>query len=70
MPALMKGPWKIATTLADQKEISPFTRMAMIFQACRNASLEFSKRKDSSSAGIYEGAYIHQMFFKSCGSMA
>ena len=34
----------------------------MIFQACRNASLEFSKRKDSSSAGIYEGAYIHQMF--------
>ncbi len=55
-------PMEIATTLADQKEISPFTRMAMIFQACRNASLEFSKRKDSSSAGIYEGAYIHQMF--------
>ena len=55
-------PMEIATTLADQKEISSFTRMAMIFQACRNASLEFSKQKDSSSAGIYEGAYIHQMF--------
>ncbi len=55
-------PLEVATTLADQKDISPFTRMAMIFQACRNSSSEFLKQKDSSSAGAQEGAYIHQRF--------
>lgn len=55
-------PLEVATTLAEQKEISPFTRMAMIFQACRTASSEFLKQKDSSLAGAQEGAYIHQKF--------
>lgn len=55
-------PLEVATTLADQKDISPFTRMAMIFQACRNSSSEFMKQKDPSLAGAQEGAYIHQKF--------
>ena len=55
-------PLKTATTLADQKDISPFPRLAMIFQACRNSSSEFLKQKDSSSTGAQEQAYIHQKF--------
>ena len=54
-------PLEIATTLADQRDISPFTRMAMIFQACRNSSSEFLKR-DPSLSGVQEGAYIHHKF--------
>lgn len=46
-------PLKTATTLADQKDISPFTRLAMIFQACRNSSSEFLKQKDSSLSLIH-----------------
>ena len=34
-------PLKTAKVLADQRDISPFTRMAMIFQACRNSSSQF-----------------------------
>ena len=40
-------PLGIAGTLAEQKNISPFTRMAMIFQACRNSSAEFIRQKDT-----------------------
>lgn len=36
-------PLLTAKHLADQTEISPFTRMAMIFQACHSSSLEFRK---------------------------
>ena len=55
-------PLKTATTLADQKEVSPFTRMAMIFQACQNSSSEFLKQKNTSATGAPEQAYIHQKF--------
>ncbi len=34
-------PLKTAKNLAKQTSISPFTRMAMIFQACKNSSSEF-----------------------------
>ena len=34
-------PLKTAKNLANQTEISPFTRMAMLFQACRNSSDAF-----------------------------
>ncbi|MCM1388203.1 MAG: TetR/AcrR family transcriptional regulator, partial [Bacillus sp. (in: Bacteria)] len=33
-----KKPIETAQNLAKQKNVSPFTRMAMIFQACRNSS--------------------------------
>ena len=34
-------PLETAKALAGQTEISPFTRMAMILQACRSSSTEF-----------------------------
>ena len=34
-------PLETAKILAEQTDISPFTRMAMLFQACRNSSAEF-----------------------------
>lgn len=45
-------PLKTAKNLAAQTEISPFTRMAMILQACRNSSAAFLSRNNAdSSAG-------------------
>ena len=56
-------PLLTAKHLADQTEISPFTRMAMIFQACHSSSLEFRKSDHTSSAAnAPENAYIHQKF--------
>ena len=56
-------PLLTAKRLADQTEISPFTRMAMIFQACHSSSLEFRKSDHTSSAAnAPENAYIHQKF--------
>lgn len=43
-------PLQTAKALAYQTEISPFTRMAMIFQACRNSSSEFLKSEDSTDS--------------------
>lgn len=40
-----------AKALAGQTEISPFTRMAMLFQACQNSSKAFIKQ-DTKIAGI------------------
>ncbi|MDE7016693.1 MAG: TetR/AcrR family transcriptional regulator [Lachnospiraceae bacterium] len=37
-------PMETAKNLAKQTNISPFTRMAMIFQACRNTSVEFLRQ--------------------------
>ena len=36
-------PLQTAKLLADRREISPFIRMAMIFEACRSSSSEFIK---------------------------
>lgn len=56
-------PLETAQNLASQTEVSPFTRMAMIFQACRNASSEFLiKNTASTPSGIAEKAFIHQKF--------
>ena len=40
-------PLDTAKNLACQTEISPFTRMAMIFQACRNSSQVFLPSSES-----------------------
>lgn len=55
-------PLKTAKNLSEQKDISPFTRMAMIFQACRNSSSEFLKSEGSTGAGAQEKAFLHQKY--------
>ena len=53
-------PLETAKNLAGQQNISPFTRMAMIFQACRNISTEFLKSETQSAAGSSEKAFLQQ----------
>ena len=58
-------PLETAKTLAGQTEISPFTRMAMIFQACRSSSSEFLRQEEKepvSLTGAQEHAFIHQKY--------
>ena len=65
-------PLQIAKNLARQTEVSPFTRMAMLFQACRNSSAEFLRLGSAlpeepiysraSSANPHERAYFHQKY--------
>lgn len=56
-------PLETAKNLAHQTNVSPFTRMAMIFQACRNSSLEFRIRRDTTSPmGAPEQSFIHQKY--------
>ena len=56
-------PLGIANTLAQQKDIDPYTRMAMLFQACRTSSIEFL-RHDSAIANNdrKDYAYIHYKY--------
>lgn len=56
-------PIKTAKNLAKQTSVSPFTRMAMIFQACRNSSLAFPQQKTPSTlTGVQESALIHRKY--------
>lgn len=55
-------PLQTAKDLAYQTDISPFTRMAMIFQACRSSSSEFIKSEDSTGSGTQEKAFLHQKY--------
>lgn len=54
-------PLQTAKTLAEQTNISSFTRMAMLFQACRNSSAAFSNQKHDSSS-VQELAFLHQKY--------
>lgn len=57
-----KEPLLVAHHLAEQTDIPPFTRMAMIFQACRNSSAEFLRKNcDPSSTGAQQ-ALLHQNY--------
>ncbi len=49
-----------AKQLAKQTDIAPFTRMALIFQACRNSSSEFLKQ----DANIREKSLLHQKYLR------
>ncbi len=40
-------PLQIAKHLVSQSDISPFTRMAMLFQACRNSSSAFLNQNNA-----------------------
>ncbi len=55
-------PLQTAKALADQTDISPFTRMAMIFQACRNSSSEFIKSENQAGPGTQEKTFLHQKY--------
>ena len=47
-----EAPLDTAKHLAEQTDISPFTRMAMIFQACRNSSSAFLKTEVGTGAAL------------------
>lgn len=51
-----------AKSLSSQNDIPPFTRMAMIFQACRNAGDEYMKAGRRSALGGPEKALLHQKY--------
>lgn len=56
-------PLETAKQLASRTDISTFTRMAMIFQACRNSSAQFQIHKHSKSVvSAPEQAFIHQKY--------
>ncbi|NLL79646.1 MAG: TetR/AcrR family transcriptional regulator [Clostridiales bacterium] len=58
-----KQPMETAKHLAEQKDISPFTRMAMIFQACRNISGEFhAQNSKTAPTDDKEQAFLHQKY--------
>ena len=57
-------PLKTAKALSSQTEIPPFTRMAMIFQACRNSSTEFRAQDETKTSDAKEDAFIRQKYMK------
>lgn len=58
-------PLKTAKQLATQTEISPFTRMAMIFQACRNSREEFQKQdSDGKAESAQAETFLHHQYLK------
>ena len=62
-----EAPLKTAKSLSARQDIPPFTRMAMIFQACRSSSTEYSKSEASTGdgAGAQEKAFLHQTWPRS-----
>ena len=56
-------PLETAKNLARQTAISPFTRMAMIFQACQNSSSAF-RAQETPDADAKEDAFIRQKYMK------
>lgn len=59
-------PLQTAKHLAEQTEVSSFTRMAMLFQACQNSSTAFLNQKNRSSetVSVQEQAFLHQKYLK------
>lgn len=56
-------PLETAKNLAQQTDISPFTRMAMIFQACRSSSSAFLKQRQSAGQrSDQDQAFLHQKY--------
>ena len=55
-------PIHTAKTLAEQTDISPFTRMAMLFQACQNFSVAFLKQNYNAPSSIQDMAVLHQKY--------
>ncbi len=59
-----EAPLQTAKKLADQTDIPPFTRMAMLFQACRSSSAAFLKQGGAENrvVSLQESAYLHQKY--------
>ncbi len=58
-------PLETAKQLAAQTEISPFTRMAMIFQACRNSREEFQKQNSTDrNESAQAETFLHHQYLK------
>ena len=56
-------PLQTAKNLAIQTDISPFARMAIIFQACRNSSAAFvNNQRDTVVSTVQEQAFIRQKY--------
>lgn len=55
-------PLQTAKNLAKQINISPFTRMAMIFQACRNSSSEFLSQRKTAEDSLQKESFLHQKY--------
>ena len=55
-------PLATAKELAKRTDISPFVRMAMIFQACRNSSAAFLKIQSDAGNGVQENAFLHNKY--------
>ena len=55
-------PLQTAKTLASQTNISSFTRMAMLFQACQSSSAIFLRQKHKASASAQDLALLHQKY--------
>ena len=55
-------PLATAKNLSFQTEIPPFTRMAMIFQACRNSSSEYLRSREGKGTGAQEESFLHQKY--------
>ncbi len=54
-------PLETAKSLRTQTNVSPFTRMAMIFQACRDSSAKFLSGP-SSASNAQDKSYLHQKY--------
>lgn len=58
-------PIETARHLEGKKDISPFTRMAMIFEACRNSSAAFLRHGPSEqTTSASDRALLHQKYMK------
>lgn len=57
-------PLQTAKMLADQTDIPPFTRMAMLFQACHSSAAAFLKQGDDNARAMtqQETAHLHQKY--------
>lgn len=59
-----KKPLTLAKKLATQTEIAPFTRMAMLFEACRASSEKFLRHDSDSPKNGAEKAFLHQKYLR------
>ena len=55
-------PLQTAKTLATQTNISSFTRMAMLFQACQSSSAIFLRQKHKATVSAQDLAFLHQKY--------
>ena len=55
-------PLQTAKSLATQTNISSFTRMAMLFQACQSSSAIFLRQKHNAETSAQALAFLHQKY--------